>query len=69
MATQSQEYFFDQYEHYNYDQGKYLAGGNSGKQRTKKEASQNTNRHAAEGHTRKITEKLQNTERKRRDSK
>ena len=36
--------------------------GHSGKQRTKKEAAQNTNHHNPGGHERKIVTKLQNME-------
>ena len=52
----------DKYEHYNYDQDKAMMSGHSGKQRSKKEAEMNTNRHNAGGHERKITTKLQNME-------
>jgi len=46
---------FDEYEHYNFDDEKSFLSGHSGKQRTKKEASMNTNRHNPGGHERKIT--------------
>jgi len=64
----------DEYEHYNYDQDKYANQGHSGKQRTKKEASDHTNHHDPSGHSRKILTKLQNTEqnqkkKERKDSK
>ena len=36
------EAHFDEYEHYNYDQDKQMFSGHSGKQRSKKEAEQNT---------------------------
>ena len=39
------ESHFDEYEHYNYDQDKAMFSGHSGKQRSKKEAEQNTNRY------------------------
>merc|ERR1711909_185819 len=56
------EAHFDEYEHYNFDQDKSIHSGHSGKQRTKKEAEQNTNRHNPGGHERKITTKLMNME-------
>ena len=62
-ATMSESHF-DQYEHYNYDQEKNMYSGHSGKQRSKKEAEQNTNRHNPGGHERKIVTKLQNAEAK-----
>lgn len=64
----------DEYEEYNYDQDKYANQGHSGKQRTKKEASDHTNHHDPSGHSRKLLTKLQNTEnnqkkKERKDSK
>ena len=72
------EAHFDEYEHYNFDQDKSIHSGHSGKspwsrwkyqvflysgkQRTKKEAEQNTNRHNPGGHERKIVTKLMNAE-------
>jgi len=56
------ESHLDEYEHYNYDQDKYLNCGHSGKQRTKKEAEEHTNHQDPNGHTRKIVTKLQNSE-------
>merc|ERR1712243_344162 len=44
QATMSEEHF-DEFEHYNFDQDKAMRSGHSGKQRTKKEASMNTNKH------------------------
>lgn len=38
------EAFFDDYEHFNYDQDKYVHSSHSGKQRSKREATENTNR-------------------------
>jgi len=52
----------DEYEHYNYDQEKFVNSGHSGKQRSKKEAAEHTNQHDSSGHTRKIVNKLVNTE-------
>ena len=56
------EAHFDQYEHYNYDQDKAIFSGHSGKQRSKKEAAMNTNKHNPGGHERKIVNKLMNAE-------
>jgi len=58
------ESHFDKYEHYNFDQEKNMYSGHSGKQRSKKEAEQNTNHHNPGGHERKILQKLQNAEQK-----
>lgn len=60
------EAHFDDYEHYNFDQGKQLYCGHSGKQRSKKEASEHTNHFDPSGHTRKILDKLQKTENHRK---
>lgn len=66
------EAHFDEYEHWNFDYGKHIFCGRSGKQRTKKEASQNTNRCDPQGHTRKAVIKLmknnENNKRSRRIS-
>jgi len=56
------ESHFDKYEHYNFDQDKAIFSGHSGKQRSKKEAAQNTNHHNPGGHERKIVNKLMNAE-------
>jgi len=56
------EQHFDEYEHYNFTVDKYLHAGHSGKQRTKKEADEHTNKFDPSGHTRKILNKLVNTE-------
>merc|ERR1712198_327443 len=56
------EAHFDEFEHYNFDQDKAMRSGHSGKQRTKKEASMNTNKHNPGGHERKIVTKLMNAE-------
>ena len=45
-TTIMSESHFDEYEHYNYDQDKAMFSGHSGKQRSKKEAEQNTNRYS-----------------------
>uniref|UniRef100_A0A3Q3WW11 Uncharacterized protein n=1 Tax=Mola mola TaxID=94237 RepID=A0A3Q3WW11_MOLML len=60
--TTFEEENYDQYEFYNLSD-KY-AEGSARKGRTKKEASENTNRHNPSGHERKIAEKLQRSEKK-----
>jgi len=62
------EQFFDEYEHYNYDQDKKMYSGNSGRLRTKKEAEQHTNRNDPCGHSRKLVTKMMNTEQNKRQS-
>uniref|UniRef100_F5GTW9 DNA-binding nuclear protein p8 n=1 Tax=Simulium guianense TaxID=445764 RepID=F5GTW9_SIMGU len=52
----------DEYERYNFEHDKHMFCGHSGKQRTKKEASEHTNHHDPSGHSRKIVTKLINTE-------
>lgn len=59
---------FDEYEHFNYDQEKFVNAGHSGKQRTKKEASEHTNKHDPCGHNRKLVTKMQNTEANRKET-
>jgi nuclear protein 1 len=56
------ESHFDEYEHYNFEYDKHIYSGHSGKQRTKKEASEHTNHYDPNGHSRKIVRKIQNTE-------
>jgi len=60
------ESHLDEYEHYNYDQDKYVNNGHGGKQRSKKEVSEHTNHTDPCGHTRKIVNKLANTETNRK---
>jgi len=62
------ESHFDQYEHYNFDQDKAMYSGGSGKQRSKREAEQHTNRDNPAGHERKIVTKLMNSEKNKKDS-
>ncbi|XP_028454816.1 nuclear protein 1b [Perca fluviatilis] len=57
--------YYDKYEYYNLTD-KYTEGS-ARKGRTKKEASDNTNRHSPSGHERKIVEKLQNAEKKAKE--
>merc|ERR1711934_422751 len=61
-ASSMSEAHFDEFEYYNFDQDKAMRSGHSGKQRTKKEASMNTNKHNPGGHERKIVTKLMNAE-------
>ena len=71
----SSEAMADEFEHYNYEQDKLVTGHggeahqpappapcHAGKQRSKKEAEMNTNRHNPGGHERKIATKLMNME-------
>jgi len=60
---------YDEYEHYNFDHDKHMFSGKSGKMRTKKEASQNTNHTDTCGHTRKIVTKLHNMEHNKHEKK
>lgn len=61
------EYFLDEYDYYNFDPVATVVS-HSRKGRSKKEASLNTNRPNPAGHERKVLTKLQNTERKRKES-
>merc|ERR1712130_199593 len=61
-TSRMSEAHFDEFEHYNFDQDKAMRSGHSRKQRTKKEASMNTNKHNPGGHERKIVTKLMNAE-------
>lgn len=56
------ESHFDEYEHYNFAYDKHIYRGHSGKQRTKKEAESHTNHFDPNGHSRKIVQKMMNTE-------
>ncbi|XP_074660047.1 nuclear protein 1-like [Tubulanus polymorphus] len=53
---------YDEYDHYTFDHDKHMFSGKSGKMRSKKEASQNTNHPDTCGHTRKLVTKLHNME-------
>ncbi|KAL5233030.1 hypothetical protein ACI65C_000440 [Semiaphis heraclei] len=57
----------DEYDEYNYDQDKLVNSGHSGKNRSKKEASEHTNHFDPSGHSRKISTKLQNAETNKKD--
>lgn len=56
------ENHFDEYEHYNFEHEKFMHSGHSGKNRSKKECSEHTNRNDPSGHSRKIVTKMMNTE-------
>ncbi|OQR79214.1 hypothetical protein BIW11_02591 [Tropilaelaps mercedesae] len=45
---------YDEYEHLNDEADRFVNGGHSGKQRSKKEAFEHQNRPDPSGHTRKI---------------
>ncbi|XP_017293790.1 nuclear protein 1b [Kryptolebias marmoratus] len=60
-----EEEYYDEYDYYSLTD-KY-AEGSARKGRTKKEASDNTNRPNPAGHERKIVEKLQNSEKKAKE--
>uniref|UniRef100_A0A8C4Q175 Nuclear protein 1b n=1 Tax=Eptatretus burgeri TaxID=7764 RepID=A0A8C4Q175_EPTBU len=63
--TEFEAEYYDEYDFYNINDR--TAGRGSGKLRTKREAEEHTNRHSPGGHERKITQKLQNLEAKRKD--
>ncbi|XP_072298843.1 nuclear protein 1b [Eucyclogobius newberryi] len=63
--TSFEEKYFDEYEYYNLSD-KYTEGS-ARKGRSKKEASDNTNRPNPGGHERKIVEKLMNTEKNNKE--
>ena len=58
----------DKYDRYNFDYDKKLFCNHSGKQRSKREAEEHTNKHDPCGHTRKLEQKFHNTEMNRRKS-
>jgi hypothetical protein len=64
----SSEPYFDEYDQYDLEPEKYVHVGHSGKHRSKKEAAEHTNHFDPSGHTRKLLEKMINTE-KNRDKK
>ncbi|XP_029365425.1 nuclear protein 1b [Echeneis naucrates] len=61
--TTFEDQYYDEYEYYNLSD-KYTDGP-ARKGRTKKEASENTNRHIPAGHERKLVDKLQKSEKKK----
>lgn len=66
MSTGESTINIDEYEHYNYEE---VNSNRSGKNRTKTEAALHSNKHDPCGHTRKIVEKLANSEKNKRESK
>lgn len=58
---------FDEYEEYNYNE-KLQNPNNSGKNRTKKEVCDHTNRNDPSGHSRKILTKLVNMENNKKEA-
>lgn len=65
MSTAETTINVDEYEHYNYEE----VNTKSGKNRTKTEAALHSNKHDPCGHTRKIVEKLANSEKNKRETK
>ncbi|XP_040295504.1 nuclear protein 1 [Bufo bufo] len=63
--TEFEEKYFDDYEYYNLTD-RYALPGAARKGRTKKEARENTNKDSPSGHERKIVDKLQRTEGKKK---
>ncbi|XP_063383868.1 nuclear protein 1 [Cydia fagiglandana] len=63
------EAFFDEYDHYNFEQDKHIFSGHSGKQRSKREVSEHQNHSDPCGHSRKIVTKLANTEKNKKGGK
>lgn len=64
-GPQDEDASLDEYDLYSLAHS-HLVGGRRG--RTKREAAANTNRPSPGGHERKLVTKLQNTERKKRES-
>lgn len=58
---------YDEYEYLNDEADRFVNGGHSGKQRSKKEAFEHQNRPDPSGHTRKIITNMSN-QRQRRTS-
>lgn len=61
--------YFDEYDYYSLTDRYSMAGGAARKGRTKKEASDNTNRFSPGGHERKIVDKLQKSKKKKQGPK
>ncbi|XP_038636606.1 nuclear protein 1-like [Scyliorhinus canicula] len=64
QARNFEDQYYDKYDFYNISDR--FCGGSSRKGRTKKEASENTNRFIPAGHERKVTYKLQRSEQNRK---
>ena len=60
------ESHLDEYDRYNFEYDKHMFSGHSGKQRSKREAEEHTNHFDPNGHSRKIVEKLKNSEQKKK---
>lgn len=70
MSSEEQQFSDDhKYDHYDEELEKYVRLGNSGKQRSKKEAETHTNQHDPCGHSRKILTKLVNTDHNKKELK
>ncbi|XP_077130140.1 nuclear protein 1 isoform X2 [Ranitomeya variabilis] len=65
QPTDFEVQYFDDYDYYNLTD-RYTLTSSARKGRTKKEAQENTNKDSAAGHERKIVEKLQKTENKKK---
>lgn len=64
------EPYLDEYDQYNFEQDRFANSSHSGKQRTKREVVEHTNRpDISNGHTRKLVTKFKNTETNRKGSK
>lgn len=59
------EAYLDEYDEYNVECDKYI-NTSSGKRRSKREVAEHTNHFDPSGHTRKIVEKLVNTEKNKK---
>ena len=59
-GDQAAETYLDEYDVVSVEQHKYMYSSHSGKGRSKREATCNTNRHDPSGHTRKAVQKLVN---------
>uniref|UniRef100_A0A090XCK4 Putative dna-binding nuclear protein p8 n=1 Tax=Ixodes ricinus TaxID=34613 RepID=A0A090XCK4_IXORI len=57
------ESHFDEYEHYDFDQDKFIFAGHSASSGRSREVSEHTNHHDPNGHARKLVTKMVNTER------
>ncbi|KAL8591068.1 hypothetical protein ACOMHN_032633 [Nucella lapillus] len=58
MSTYFEENYLDEYDVMSMEQHKWLRSSHSGKGRSKRDATSNTNRHEPCGHTRKTVQKL-----------
>lgn len=65
-VTSNDGAYLDEYDHYYFEQEKYLLAGHGGKQRNKREVELNSNKYDPCGNVRKITSKFQNSEHNKR---